>query len=145
MIRVGLAGYGLAGSVFHAPLVRACERMDLSSILTSRDVPQRVGSFDELLDGCDLIVIATPNQTHFEFASKALRAGKHVVLDKPLAVTVEEAETLLDLSTEAGRVLTVFHNRRWDSDFLTLRKLLPELGEVSLLEAHWDRFRPEIK
>jgi scyllo-inositol 2-dehydrogenase (NADP+) len=98
-----------------------------------------------LLATSDLIVVATPNQTHFDFASKALRASKHVVVDKPFAVTAEEAHALIALAKQAGRVLTVFHNRRWDSDFLTLRRLLPDLGQVSLLEAHWDRFRPQIK
>jgi scyllo-inositol 2-dehydrogenase (NADP+) len=145
VIRVGLAGYGLAGSVFHAPLIRACQRMQLAAVLTSRDVPERVGSLDELLDRSDLVVVATPNTTHFEIAAAALNAGKHVVVDKPLAVTVHEADRLIALAKERQRVLTVFHNRRWDSDFLTVHKMLPQLGEVMLFEAHWDRFRPEIK
>jgi scyllo-inositol 2-dehydrogenase (NADP+) len=145
VIRVGLAGYGLAGSVFHAPLIRACQRMQLAAVLTSRDVPERVGSLDELLERSDLVVVATPNTTHFEIAAAALNAGKHVVVDKPLAVTVHEAGRLIALAKERQRVLTVFHNRRWDSDFLTVHKMLPQLGEVMLFEAHWDRFRPEIK
>ena len=145
MIRVGLVGYGLGGSVFHAPLIRACERMKLTAVLTSRDAPERVTTFDELLDRSDLVVVATPNATHFDIASVALNAGKHVVVDKPLAVTLAEADRLIALAKERERVLTVFHNRRWDSDFLTLHKALPRLGDVSLFEAHWDRFRPEIK
>jgi scyllo-inositol 2-dehydrogenase (NADP+) len=145
VIRVGLAGYGLAGSVFHAPLIRACERMELSAVLTSRSVPERVSSLDELLERSDLVVVATPNTTHFALAAAALKAGKHVVVDKPFTVTVDEADELIALADERKRVLTVFHNRRWDSDFLTVRKLFPELGEVKLFEAHWDRFRPEIK
>jgi scyllo-inositol 2-dehydrogenase (NADP+) len=145
VIRVGLAGYGLAGSVFHAPLIRACQRMQLSAVLTSRDVPQRVGTFDELLEQSDLVVVATPNTTHFEMAAAALKAGKHVVVDKPLTVTLGEADELIALARERQRLLTVFHNRRWDSDFLTVRKLLRQLSEVMLFEAHWDRFRPEIK
>ena len=147
MIRVGLAGYGLAGSAFHAPLIRACERMRLSAVLASRDAPERVGvgSLDELLEGSDLIVVATPNATHFEIAAAALNAGKHVVVDKPFTVTVGEADELIALARRQERVLTVFHNRRWDGDFLTVRKLLPKLGDVALFEAHWDRFRPEIK
>src|SRR5439155_24829896 len=136
---------GLAGSVFHAPLIRACERMELAAVLTSRDVPERVGTLDELLERSDLVVVATPNTTHFEIAAAALKAGKHVVVDKPFAVTVEEADELIALAKPRERVLTVFHNRRWDSDFLTVRKVLPQLGEVMLFEAHWDRFRPEIK
>lgn len=145
MIRVGLAGYGLAGSVFHAPLIRACERMQLSAVLTSRDVPERVGSLDELLERSDLVVVATPNTTHFDIAATALKAAKHVVVDKPFAVTLQEADELISLAKRHDRLLTVFHNRRWDSDFLTVKKVLPELGEIMLFEAHWDRFRPEIK
>src|SRR5206468_6792942 len=128
VIRVGLAGYGLAGAKFHAPLIRACERTELSAVLTSRDVPERVDSHDELLERSDLVVVATPNTTHFEIAAAALKAGKHVVVDKPFAVTVEEADELIALAKERGRMLTVFHNRRWDSDFLTLQKVLPRLG-----------------
>lgn len=145
MIKVGLAGYGLAGSVFHAPLIRACDRMDLSAIWTSRDVPERVSSADALIEQSELVIVATPNRTHFEIAGAALQAGRHVVIDKPFAVTEGEADALIDLAAREERLLTVFHNRRWDSDFLTLRKLLPELGEISLFEAHWDRFRPAIK
>jgi scyllo-inositol 2-dehydrogenase (NADP+) len=145
VIRVGLAGYGLAGSAFHAPLIRACQGMELTAVLTSRDVPGRVGTLDELLEQSDLIVVATPNTTHFDFAAAALNAGKHVVIDKPFTITLDEADALIALATERERLLTVFHNRRWDGDFLTVRKVLPRLGEVMLFEAHWDRFRPEIK
>jgi scyllo-inositol 2-dehydrogenase (NADP+) len=145
VIRVGLAGYGLAGSAFHAPLIRACEGMELAAVLTSRDVPERVGTLDDLLERSDLVVVATPNTTHFEIAAATLNAGKHVVVDKPFTVTLDEADELIALAKRRERVLTVFHNRRWDSDFLTVRKVLPQLGEVMLFEAHWDRFRPEIK
>ena len=145
MIRVGLVGYGLAGSVFHAPLIGACEHMQLSAVLTSRDAPERVSTLEELLERSELVVIATPNATHFEIAAAALKAGKHVVVDKPFAVTLDEADELIALAKQRQRVLTVFHNRRWDSDFLTVQKVLPQLGEVKLFDAHWDRFRPEIK
>jgi len=145
MIRVGLVGYGLAGATFHAPLIRACPRMALNAVQTSRDAPGRVESFDGLLDRSDLVVIASPNQTHFPLARQALEAGKHVVVDKPFAVTVNDADALIALAAERQRVLTVFQNRRLDGDFLTVRKLLPALGELSLFEANWDRFRPAIK
>ena len=144
-IRVGLVGYGLAGSVFHAPLIRACPRMKLAAVLTSRDAPQRVGSVDELIDASDLVVVASPNATHFPIARQALEAGRHVVVDKPLTLTIDEADELIGLAGERQRVLTVFHNRRWDGDFLIVRKVLPRLGDVALFEAHWDRFRPAIK
>jgi len=144
-IRVGLVGYGLAGSVFHAPLIRACSRMELGPILTSRDVPGRVGLEDELFEKSDLVVIASPNQTHFPIAKAALEAGKHVVVDKPFTIAAAEADELILIAAERERILTVFHNRRWDGDFLTICKVLPRLGEISLFEAHWDRFRPAIK
>jgi scyllo-inositol 2-dehydrogenase (NADP+) len=143
-IRVGLVGYGLAGSVFHAPLIRACERLELAAVLTSRDAPRRVGSLDELMNRSDVVVVASPNTSHFPIAKQAVEAGKHVVVDKPFTITVAEADELIHLAAERQRVLSVFHNRRWDSDFLTVRELMPRLGEIMLFEAHWDRFRPEI-
>ena len=145
MIRVGLAGFGLAGSVFHAPLIRATEGMELRGIHTSRDVPLRVDGLDDLLERSDLVVVATPNATHFDIAQAALNAGKHVIVDKPFTVTLSEADELITRAREVRRTLTVFQNRRWDSDFMTARKVLPSLGEVTLFEAHWDRFRPTIK
>jgi scyllo-inositol 2-dehydrogenase (NADP+) len=90
-------------------------------------------------------VIASPNLTHFPLARAALEAGRHVVVDKPFTVSLAEADELIALAAARGRVLTVFHNRRWDGDFLTVRDLLGRLGEISLFEAHWDRFRPAIK
>jgi scyllo-inositol 2-dehydrogenase (NADP+) len=144
-IKVGLVGYGLAGAVFHAPLINACDRLELAAVLTSREAPNAVRTLDELLRRSELVVIASPNRTHFPIAKQALEAGKHVVVDKPMTVTVGEAEELIALAAECGRVLTVFHNRRWDGDYLTVRKILPRLGEVTLFEAHWDRFRPGIK
>lgn len=145
MIRVGLVGYGLAGSTFHAPLIGAEDRMELVAVQTAREAPHRVETFDKLLQRSDLVVIATPNATHYELAAAAIGAGKHVVVDKPLTVTIEEDDALIELARDADRLLTVFHNRRWDSDFLTLRRIMPELGELSLFEANWDRFRPQIK
>ena len=144
-IKVGLVGYGLAGAVFHAPLISACERLKLVAVLTSRDAPNAVRTIDELLRQCELVVIASPNRTHFPIAKQALEAGKHVVIDKPMTVTVGEAEELIVLAAECWRLLTVFHNRRWDGDYLTVRKILPRLDEVTLFEAYWDRFRPAIK
>jgi scyllo-inositol 2-dehydrogenase (NADP+) len=145
MIRVGLVGYGLAGRVFHAPLIRACSRMALSGVLTSRDVPDRVESLVELIDRSELIVVASPNGTHFPIARQALQSGRHVVVDKPFALSVEEADELMRLARQQRLVLTVFHNRRWDGDFLTVRRVLPKLGEVMLFESNWDRFRPSVK
>ena len=145
MIRAGLVGYGLAGSGFHAPLIRACGRMGLNAVMTSRDVPGAVRGLDELLERSDLVVVASPNATHFAIANAAIEAGKHVVIDKPFTPTIAEADELIALAAARGVKLTVFHNRRWDSDFLTVRKLLPDLSEVRLYEAHWDRFRPALR
>lgn len=145
VIRVGLVGYGLAGSIFHAPLIRACARMNLSAVLTSRDVPNAVRSLDELIDASQLVVVASPNTSHFSIAQRALDAGRHVVLDKPFTVTIEQADELIATAAIRQRVLSAFHNRRWDSDFLTVRDIVPRLGDIKLFEAHWDRFRPEIK
>jgi scyllo-inositol 2-dehydrogenase (NADP+) len=145
VIRVGLAGYGLAGSVFHAPLIGACDRMSLAAVLTSRDAPHRVDTLDQLIERSDLLVVATPNATHFPIAKQVLEAGKHVIVDKPFTVTLAQADELIKIANERQRVLSVFHNRRWDSDFLTVLQVLPILGEVMLFEANWDRFRPQPK
>lgn len=145
VIRVSLVGYGLAGAIFHAPLIRACYRMNLAAVFTSRDAPSRVDSLDVLISRSDLVVIASPNTSHFPIAKQALEAGRHVVVDKPFTVTTDEADELIDIAAKHKLVLSVFHNRRWDSDFLTVREVLPRLGDVLLFEAHWDRFRPTIK
>lgn len=145
MIRVGLVGYGLAGSVFHAPLIRACSRMELGPVMTSRDVPGAVADLPSLLEHSDLVVVASPNATHFEICKAALNAGKHVVVDKPFAATPEEADELTRMAQERGLKLSVFHNRRWDGDYLTARRTLPQLGNIKLYLAYWDRFRPALR
>lgn len=145
IIRVGIVGFGLAGSVFHAPLIRSCSRMKIAGVLTSRGIPERMSSLEELIGGSDLIVVASPNGTHFQIARQALEAGRHVVVDKPFTVTLDEADELIALAKQRKRLLSVFHNRRWDSDFLTVREFIAQLGDVMLFEANWDRFRPAIK
>ena len=145
MIRTGLVGYGLAGAVFHEPLIEACDRLQLAAVLTSRLHPLKVETIDDLLSSVELVVIASPNQTHFPLATLALEAGKHVVVDKPFALTAGEAEALIAFAKTRGLILSVFHNRRWDGDFLTVEKMLPGLGELFLFEGNWDRFRPAIK
>jgi scyllo-inositol 2-dehydrogenase (NADP+) len=142
MIRTGLIGRGMAGTVFHAPLIRAADGLELTAIAGSADAAALIASRD-----VDLVVIATPNESHAPLARAALEAGKHVVVDKPFALYSGEADELIDLAQAKGLMLTVFHNRRWDGDFLTVKKVLGEgaLGEIALYEAHWDRFRPTIK
>jgi scyllo-inositol 2-dehydrogenase (NADP+) len=152
-VAVGVIGYGHAGAVFHAPLIQAEKRLRLSAVATSRPVElpgvRRVGSPAELFadPGIDLIVIASPNETHHALALAALDAGKHVVVDKPLANSAREAAELIARAAARGRTLSVFQNRRWDGDFLEVRKLIEEgtLGLVSHYESHFDRFRPTPK
>ena len=156
-IKIGLAGYGLAGSVFHAPLIGAVPRLRLAAVASgrheqiARDLPgvAAVAGIGDLLSdpAIDLVVVASPTALHFDHAKAVLLAGKHVVVDKPLAVTSQQADELIATATAQQRVLTVFQNRRWDGDFLTVRRCIDEgsLGEVNYYEAHFDRFRPQIK
>ena len=157
MIEVGLIGYGLAGKVFHAPLIDAAARLRLAAVATSRsaevaaDWPAARVILDAaaLIDdpALDLIVIATPNETHAPLARAAITAGKHVVIDKPFALDPDEGRALIAQAAERARVLSVFHNRRWDGDFRTVRAVIDSgrLGEVMLYEARWDRFRPALR
>jgi scyllo-inositol 2-dehydrogenase (NADP+) len=155
MIRTGLIGFGLGGRVFHAPLIDAVEGLALVAIATSQSeavrasYPHAVVTTAEALigdPGIDLVVISTPNDTHFPLARAALEAGKHVVVDKPFTSTAAQAEMLARLADERRRLAIPFHNRRWDSDYLTVARLIESggLGEILLFEAHWDRFRPEL-
>ncbi|MFI5985835.1 Gfo/Idh/MocA family oxidoreductase [Streptomyces sp. NPDC051555] len=160
-LRVGLIGYGLAGSVFHAPLVTATEGLVLDTVVTS-DPDRRaqvqaefpdahvVPSPDALFERAaelDLVVIASPNRTHVPLATTALEAGLAVVVDKPLAATAAEARELAALADRTGTFLSVFQNRRWDNDFLTVRRLIEEgeLGEVQRFESRFERWRPQLK
>jgi predicted dehydrogenase len=156
-IRVALLGYGMAGTVFHAPLIAATPGLALAAVVTGN--PERreqvrrrypgarvVGTADELWDAAgelDLAVVATPNRTHVPLALAALEAGLPVVVDKPLAVTAGEGRRAIEEARRRGLVLTVFQNRRWDGDFLTLRRLIAEgaLGNVLRLESRFDRWR----
>jgi len=154
---VGVVGYGFASQTFHVPLIQATPGLELVAVSSSdaakvhRDLsavevaasPQALFARHEV----DLVVIPTPNESHFPLAKAALAAGKHVVVDKPFTVTLSEARQLRTLAEQAGRLLSVFHNRRWDSDFLTVRELLAEetLGRVVHFESRFDRFRPEVR
>jgi scyllo-inositol 2-dehydrogenase (NADP+) len=147
-IRTGLLGYGLGGRAFHVPLIRATPGLELAAVATSKTVPGLPTVPDPRTiigdPGIDLVIVSTPNDTHHPLACAALDAGKHVVIDKPFAVTLGEADDLIARANARGLKLSVFHNRRWDGDFLTVRTLLASgvLGEVMRYEAHWDRFRP---
>ncbi|MFZ4190223.1 Gfo/Idh/MocA family protein [Streptomyces pseudogriseolus] len=160
-LRVGLVGYGLAGSVFHAPLIAATQGLTLDTVVTSNPERQAQAraehpdvmvsaSADELwarAGELDLIVVASPNRTHVPLATAALEAGLPVVVDKPIAGTAAEARALAELAEKRGLLLSVFQNRRWDNDFLTLRRLITdgELGEVYRFESRFERWRPQLK
>jgi scyllo-inositol 2-dehydrogenase (NADP+) len=156
-IKTGLVGYGFAGSTFHAPVLAAVEALELRAVASSKpelvhqDWPAATVYADAAQlfadPSIELVVIAAPNEAHFSLAHAALLAGKHVVVDKPFTITSAEAETLIACAKAAGRVLSVYHNRRWDADFLTLKALLQQgtLGRVTSFESHFDRFRPDIK
>ncbi|CAH5082705.1 oxidoreductase [Klebsiella oxytoca] len=156
-IRVGLIGYGYASKTFHAPLISGTPGMTLAAVASSDEnkvhadwpaMPVVSGPEQILNDpNIDLVVIPTPNDTHFPLAKAALEAGKHVVVDKPFTVTLSQARELEALAKSGGRLLSVFHNRRWDSDFLTVKALINEglLGEVGYFESHFDRYRPQVR
>ncbi|EOI1119503.1 oxidoreductase [Klebsiella oxytoca] len=156
-IRVGLIGYGYASKTFHAPLISGTPGMTLAAVASSDEnkvhadwpaMPVVSGPERILNDpNIDLVVIPTPNDTHFPLAKAALEAGKHVVVDKPFTVTLSQARELEALAKSGGRLLSVFHNRRWDSDFLTVKALINEglLGEVGYFESHFDRYRPQVR
>jgi predicted dehydrogenase len=160
-LRVAIAGYGLAGEVFHAPLVAATTGLSVAAVTTSdpaRAARARAAypgvevtaDADALLRdvaAIDLLVVATPNRLHVPIARAALERGIATVVDKPLAANAAPAAALADDFAAAGVPFTVFQNRRWDGDFLTVRRLVEsgELGEVTRFESHYERFRPEVR
>lgn len=156
-LRVGLVGYGFAGQTFHAPVLWAVPGMELVAVASSQadkvaaewpgvsvvtDVVALVR-----LPGIDLVVVATPNAQHYPVAKAALEAGKHVVVDKPFTLDAVSARELAALAERKGLLLSVYQNRRFDADFLTLRDLLVsgDLGRPVYFESHFDRFRPEVR
>jgi scyllo-inositol 2-dehydrogenase (NADP+) len=151
---VGLIGYGLAGSALHGPLIDAEPGLRLQMVASrhpervSADFPEVrvVATPAELLEdpAVELVVVAAPTAAHHQLATQALGAGRHVVVEKPLAARAAEADELIRLAERRGRLLSVFHQRRWDGDFLTVRRCLEAgvLGQASVYVARWDRFRP---
>jgi predicted dehydrogenase len=156
-IRVALIGYGFSGKTFHAPLIRAVPGLELVVVGSSdaakvhADLPGITVLGDPLTavttPDIDLVVIATPNDSHAPLADAALNAGKHVVVDKPFTLDLASARALTATAARHDRLLTVFHNRRWDSDFLTVRQALADdvIGTVKHFESHFDRFRPQVR
>jgi len=153
-IRTAVLGYGFGGRIFHSPFIAAVPGLELAAILQRNGDTAAAAypnahiarSLDEILNdpAIDLVVVTTPNSSHVELATAALKAGKHVVVDKPLAPTSAEARSLIDLAAAQGKVLAPFHNRRYDGDFLTVRKLIAEgiIGRIVQILSHYDRFRP---
>ncbi|HJQ19481.1 MAG TPA: Gfo/Idh/MocA family oxidoreductase [Gemmatimonadaceae bacterium] len=160
-IGVALIGYGLGGRSFHAPLIAVTEGLQLRAIATSNADRRRaatseypgvriVADADALFahdDDVDLVVISTPNRTHVALAREAIRAGKAVVIDKPMTPTAREARDLVAEAERAGVMLTTYQNRRWDGDFQTLLRLVRtgRLGDVFRFESHFERWRPALK
>jgi scyllo-inositol 2-dehydrogenase (NADP+) len=156
-IEAGLIGFGLAGRAFHAPVIRAVPGMRLVAILQrhGNEAGERypdiriVRSVRELLaiQEIRLVVIATPNDAHYELARQCLEAGRDVVVDKPFTTTLEEARSLVELAKKAGRLVTVYQNRRYDGDFHAIRKLVAggSLGRIVRFETNYDRYRPQRK
>ncbi|MEA4997222.1 scyllo-inositol 2-dehydrogenase (NADP(+)) IolW [bioreactor metagenome] len=158
IIRTGIIGYGLSGRVFHAPFVDVVDGYELTKISTRKPdsismINKRYPSTVIVPDGQDIIddpdidlaIVTSPNTDHFRWAKAALLVGKHVLVEKPFTVTVAEADELIELAKKQGKVLTVYHNRRFTSDTKTVRKLLDSglLGEVRDYASHFDRYRPE--
>lgn len=156
-VRAALLSYGMSGEVFHAPLISANPGFELVSIVERRASRSSshysgikiVRSVEDVIADpqIELVIVNTPNETHFDYAARAMRAGKHVVVEKPFTVTSAEARELIEISKTTQRLLTVFQNRRWDSDFLTVQRVLREgrLGKVVEVSAHYDRFRNYIE
>jgi predicted dehydrogenase len=156
-LNVGIIGFGYASATFHVPLIGATPGLRLAAVVSS--APERVRHTLPEVDihdspaamlartDIDLVVIVTPNRTHFPLAQDALRAGKHVVVDKPFVLNTAQAQELIEIAERNALQLSVFHNRRWDGDFLTVRQLIADgvLGRVTHFESHFDRYRPVVQ
>ncbi|MGH8855634.1 MAG: oxidoreductase [Telluria sp.] len=156
-LQVGLVGFGYASATFHAPLLAATPGLRLAAVAST--APDKVrAAFPEAQvcataaalyarDDIDLVVIATPNDTHFPLARQALEAGKHVVVDKPFVLDTAQARELIALADARSLRLSAFHNRRWDGDFMTVGRLVADgtLGRITHFESHFDRYRPQVQ
>ena len=156
-IKTGLAAFGMSGQIFHAPFISTNPAFELTAVterskeLSKERYPEAriVRSFEELiaLDELELIVVNTPYSTHYEYARQALEAGKNVIVEKPFTTTVEQGQELVDLARSKGLAISVYQNRRWDSDFLTVREVLDKglLGRLVEFESTFPRYRNFIK
>ena len=156
IINTALCSFGMSGLVFHAPFINAHPGFNLYAVWerskkTAAEIYPGIRSFDTLEsmladEAIELVIVNTPNQTHFEFAKKALLAGKDVLVEKSFTVTVSEAEELIRIASEMNRHLSVFQNRRYDSDYKTVKKIVDEglLGAITDAEFHFDRYKPGL-
>src|SRR6056297_2416347 len=157
VIKTGLASFGMSGIVFHAPLLSSHPGFKFAKVLERTKEKSKtlypdaeiVRSYDELISDkqIELVVVNTPDNTHYDLTKKALEAGKHVVVEKPFTVTTDEAKKLIDIADRHKRLLSVFQNRRWDNDFLTVQKVIDNklLGRLVEFESHFDRYRNHIQ
>ena len=156
-IETAVIGYGFSAKTFHIPFITSLPEFELAAISSSQreqvlaDWPtvDCYSSAQDLIAQSDaqLVIITSPNSVHFELAKAALESGKHVVLEKPFVTRVEDGEALIKLAREKGKILSVYHNRRWDGDFLTVKQMLDDkaFGELKHYESHFDRFRPQVR
>lgn len=156
-IKVGIIGFGTSGRFFHTPLLQGHGGYEIAMVSSSKPnevksvLPnaQVVSTVEDLLKNqeIDLVINCAPNAYHFQYAESALKSGKHVVVEKPFVNTLDEGKRLIALAAEVKKSLTVFQNRRWDADFLTVQRLLKEnkFGIIKQFETHFDRWRPNVR
>ncbi|HEY7866664.1 MAG TPA: Gfo/Idh/MocA family oxidoreductase, partial [Psychromonas sp.] len=157
VIKTAIVGYGFSAKTFHLPFIDTLPEFEVSAISSSQidavkqDWPNAAHylTAEEMLQKSDaqLVIITAPNEVHFSLAKLALENNKHVILEKPFVTKVEDGHTLIALAKEKGLILSVYHNRRWDGDFVTVKKLIAEnaLGNIKHFESHFDRFRPSLR
>jgi scyllo-inositol 2-dehydrogenase (NADP+) len=156
-IKTALLSYGMSGEIFHAPLLSVDSGFALTTVVQRKSDKARhrypdikiVRDITDVIDDTtiEVVVINVPNELHFDYASKALNAGKHVIVEKPFTVTTKEADDLIALAKKKNRLLTVFQNRRWDGDFMTVKKVIENkwVGKIAEFELHYDRYRNYIE
>lgn len=156
-IKTAIIGYGFSAKTFQIPFITTLPEFELTAISTSQadevnsafpDVTHYASATSMIEDAdAELVIITAPNHVHFELAKLALESGKHVVIEKPFVTRIEDGEALIEIAKKHNRVLSIYHNRRWDGDFLTLKKLIEDekLGDIKHFESHYDRFRPQVR
>ena len=155
-INTAVLSFGMSGQIFHAPFIEVHKSFNFYAVWErSKNLAQEKYSqvktyrtLEDLLadENIELVIVNPPNYTHYDYAKKALEAGKHVVVEKPFTVTVQEGEELIRLAKEKGKMISVYQNRRYDSDYKVIRKIVSEgsLGEIVEAEFHYDRYKEEL-